>query len=199
MSLKIDQLMISSLPGPSISFSNRGIALLPPSRQFSSHLRSYSLKLTHVDEHGKAAMVDVGDKTDSNRTAVASGRIFVGDEIFAMIQSNSIKKGDVLAVARISGIMNAKKTSEIIPLCHNIPLNSLKVDTIMDEERKEVQVIATVKCGGKTGVEMEALVGVSSALLTIYDMCKAVSQEMIIKDVHLVRKTGGKTDYQRAK
>lgn len=142
-------------------------------------------------------MVDVGEKTDSHRIATASGRIFVGQQIMEMIKGNSMKKGDVLSVARISGIMAAKKTADIIPLCHNIPLNSIKVEARLDEERAEVQVVATVKCSGKTGVEMEALVAVSTALLTVYDMCKAVSQQMEIREVHLVQKSGGKSDYQR--
>lgn len=142
-------------------------------------------------------MVDVGDKEDSKRIATASGRIYVGDEILQMIKGNTMKKGDVLAVARISGIMNAKRTAELIPLCHNIPLHSVRVDAELDEERKEVKVVATVKCGGKTGVEMEALVAVSTALLTIYDMCKAVSQRMVIRDVQLEEKSGGKTDFRK--
>lgn len=142
-------------------------------------------------------MVDVGEKSSSHRIATAAGRIFVGREITAMIRSNSIKKGDVLTVARISGIMGAKRTAEIIPLCHNIPLNSVKVDTKLNEDTHEVEVVATVKCDGKTGIEMEALFAVSTALLTIYDMCKAVSQQMEIRAVHLVQKSGGKTNYQR--
>lgn len=173
-------------------FTNRSIELVSK-RFLSSH------QLTHVDEQGKASMVDVGGKRDSERTATASGRIFVGKEILEMIRANAIKKGDVLSVARISGIMGAKRTAEIIPLCHNIPLSSIKVDARLDEDRQEVEVWATVKCSGKTGVEMEALVAVSTALLTIYDMCKAVSQQMEIGSVRLVEKRGGKSDYQRAR
>lgn len=160
-------------------------------------VRLYSTKLTHVDGQGKAAMVDVGGKDASTRVATASGSIFVGGEILAMIKSNSIKKGDVLSVARISGIMGAKRTAEMIPLCHNIPLQSIKVDAVLDEARNTVEIVATVKCHGQTGVEMEALVAVTTALLTIYDMCKAVSQQMVIGEVCLVQKRGGKSDYQR--
>lgn len=156
-----------------------------------------SRHLTHVDEQGKASMVDVGEKLDTHRMATASGRIFVGAQILTMIKGNAIKKGDVLSVARISAIMGAKRTAEIIPLCHNIPLNSIKVDARLDEERQEVVVLATVKCSGKTGVEMEALFAVSTALLTIYDMCKAVSHDMAIREVQLEQKSGGKSDYQR--
>lgn len=160
-------------------------------------VRLYNTKLTHVDGQGKAAMVDVGGKDASTRVATASGSIFVGGEILAMIKSNSIKKGDVLSVARISGIMGAKRTAEMIPLCHNIPLQSIKVDAVLDEARNTVEIVATVKCHGQTGVEMEALVAVTTALLTIYDMCKAVSQQMVIGEVCLVQKRGGKSDYQR--
>lgn len=160
-------------------------------------VRLCSTKLTHVDGQGKAAMVDVGGKEASTRVATASGRIFVGGEILAMIKSNSIKKGDVLSVARISGIMGAKRTAEMIPLCHNIPLQSIKVDAVLHEARNTVEIVATVKCHGQTGVEMEALVAVTTALLTIYDMCKAVSQQMVIGEVCLVQKRGGKSDYQR--
>lgn len=160
-------------------------------------VRLCSTKLTHVDGQGKAAMVDVGGKDASTRVATASGSIFVGGEILAMIKSNSIKKGDVLSVARISGIMGAKRTAEMIPLCHNIPLQSIKVDAVLDEARNTVEIVATVKCHGQTGVEMEALVAVTTALLTIYDMCKAVSQQMVIGEVCLVQKRGGKSDYQR--
>lgn len=160
-------------------------------------VRLCSTKLTHVDGQGKAAMVDVGGKDASTRVATASGSIFVGGEILAMIKSNSVKKGDVLSVARISGIMGAKRTAEMIPLCHNIPLQSIKVDAVLDEARNTVEIVATVKCHGQTGVEMEALVAVTTALLTIYDMCKAVSQQMVIGEVCLVQKRGGKSDYQR--
>lgn len=163
---------------------------MTPGRHFSTHL-------THVDEHGKASMVDVGGKEPSTRIATAKGRIYVGEQIISMIKGNSIKKGDVLSVARISGIMGAKRTAEIIPLCHNIPLQSIKVEASLDESTQEVEIVAIVKCHGMTGVEMEALVAVSTALLTIYDMCKAVSQQMVIRDVCLVKKTGGKSDYQR--
>lgn len=142
-------------------------------------------------------MVDVGDKATTTRNAVAKGRIFVGEEIFELIRKNEIAKGDVLSIAKISGIINAKRTSEIIPLCHNIMLNSVNLETEMIEESKEIEITASVKCSGRTGVEMEALVAVSTAALTIYDMCKAVSHDMVIRDVHLVKKTGGKSDFHK--
>lgn len=147
--------------------------------------------LTHVDEAGSAHMVDVSSKSITSREATAKGRIHVGPEITRLIKENNIKKGDVLGVSKLAGILAAKKTSDLIPLCHNIPLNSINVTVALDEAKNEVMIEATVTCDGKTGVEMEALTAVSVSALTIYDMCKAVSKNMKIYDICLVRKTGG--------
>ena len=150
-------------------------------------------ELNHFDEKGAAIMVDVSEKNITERIAVASGKIFVGEEIFKIIQSGNSKKGDVLGVARIAGIMAAKKTSEIIPLCHPLPITHCKIDFELLEEENSVKVISTVKISGKTGVEMEALHSVSVTLLTIYDMCKAVSKNMEISNIRLESKSGGKS------
>lgn len=148
-------------------------------------------KLTHLDEHGNANMVDVGDKPDSQRIAVAGGRVFMKPETLQLIRDGNIKKGDVLTVARIAGIMAAKRTSELIPLCHPIALNKINVDLTLNEAEHSVDIIATAKTTGKTGVEMEALTAVSTAALTIYDMAKAVDREMRLSDIHLLEKRGG--------
>ena len=144
-------------------------------------------KLTHTDDKGKAVMVDVGNKTTQIRIAKASGHIILAPETIRLIEDNLLKKGDVLTVAQIAGISAAKKTSELIPLCHNIVLDSVRVDTILD--KTGVKVVSEVKCSGKTGVEMEALTAVSIALLTVYDMCKAVDKKMIIDNISLTEKT----------
>lgn len=143
-------------------------------------------KLTHTDDKGKAIMVDVGNKANQIRIAKASGHIILAPETIRLIKNNLLKKGDVLTVAQIAGISAAKKTSEIIPLCHNIVLDSVKVDAVVD--KTGVKVVSEVKCSGKTGVEMEALTSVSVALLTIYDMCKAVDKNMIINNTSLTEK-----------
>jgi cyclic pyranopterin phosphate synthase len=143
-------------------------------------------KLTHVDQKGKAIMVDVGDKEDQLRIARAAGHIRLEAETIRLIEDNLLKKGDVLAVAQVAGISAAKKTSELIPLCHNIVLNKISVDAIVD--KTGVYVVSEVKCTGKTGVEMEALIAVSTALLTVYDMCKAVDKNMIIDNINLIEK-----------
>lgn len=153
--------------------------------------------LTHVDKDGKAHMVDVGHKKPTTRVAVARATVYVGSEIAKLIKENSIAKGDVISVSQIAGIVAAKRTSEIIPLCHNIPLSSVNVKTELDMEHSVVNILSTVKCEGKTGVEMEALTAVSSAALTIYDMCKALSQDIIIRDIMLLKKSGGKVNYYR--
>lgn len=147
---------------------------------------------THFDEEGNAIMVDVSDKDITKRTAYARGTIQVNQEIIEHIKNNTVEKGDVLGVARIAGIMAAKKTSDMIPLCHILMITNVTVDFEIDEENNQIHTFATVKCKGKTGVEMEALHAVSVTLLTIYDMCKAISKEMEIKDIHLIKKTGGK-------
>ncbi len=144
-------------------------------------------KLTHIDKDGKARMVDVGHKPQQLRIAKAEGHITLQPETIRLIKENNMKKGDVLTVAEIAGIQGAKKTSELIPLCHPLQLTKVKVKASLDETG--VKVYAETKCIGQTGVEMEALTGVSVALLTVYDMCKAVDKKMIIDDTHLIEKT----------
>lgn len=151
--------------------------------------------LNHFDEKGAAIMVDVGAKPISERIAVASGKIFVSDEIFKLIESGTSKKGDILGVARIAGIMAAKKTGDIIPLCHPLQISHCAIDFNLLADESAVEAVATVKISAKTGVEMETLHAVSVALLTIYDMCKAVDKQMIISDIKLLKKLGGKTDF----
>ena len=149
--------------------------------------------LTHIDGSGNAVMVDVSEKNLTLREATASGKIFVGEEILAVITSGTAKKGDVLSVAQVAGIMAAKRTSELIPLCHPLPLShcSVKFEILTDEEA--IQVRSRVKTTWGTGVEMEALTAASVALLTIYDMCKALSKSMVIGEIRLEHKSGGKS------
>ncbi|XP_073994873.1 molybdenum cofactor synthesis 1 isoform X1 [Rhodnius prolixus] len=147
--------------------------------------------LTHIDREGKASMVDVGYKIETDRSATASGEILVGPEIFKLIENNLMKKGDVLTVAQLAGIMGAKKASELIPLCHNIILNHVDINLKLDNEKHSIFITCTVRCKGKTGVEIEALTGVSIAALTVYDMCKSVSHKMVIKNILLIKKSGG--------
>ena len=152
--------------------------------------------LTHFDKKGNAIMVDVSDKPATARVAVATGKIYVCQEIFERIQKHEIAKGDVLGVARLAGIMATKRTSELIPLCHPLPLTKCEVNFELKEIENTLYYIAVTclaKTDGKTGVEMEALTGVQIALLTIYDMCKAVDKSMVITDVHLLSKSGGKS------
>ena len=151
------------------------------------------MELTHLDKNGNAIMVDVSEKEVTHRIATACGKIMVSQEILASIKENTTKKGDVLAVARVAGIMAAKRTSELIPLCHLLMLTKCTIDFTINEEDKYIEAICTVKTDGKTGVEMEALTGVQIALLTIYDMCKAIDKKMVITDVHLLSKSGGKS------
>ena len=148
---------------------------------------------THFDQNGNAIMVDVTAKADTERIAVATGYIQVNEEVFNAIQNQTAKKGDVLGVARIAGIMGTKKTAELIPLCHILNLSKVEVEFICHDETCEIEVRCTAKTTGKTGVEMEALTGVNVTLLTIYDMCKAVDKGMEINEVHLLRKSGGKS------
>jgi cyclic pyranopterin monophosphate synthase len=143
-------------------------------------------KLSHIDIKGKAIMVDVGDKDIQQRIARASGHIHLAPETIKLIEDNLLKKGDVLAVSQIAGISAAKRTSELIPLCHNIVLDKVNVEAMVDSTG--VKVVSEVKCTGKTGVEMEALAAVSVALLTVYDMCKAVDKNMIIDNINLTEK-----------
>lgn len=156
-----------------------------------------SSHLTHIDEKGKARMVDVDSKNSSKRFASAKATVYVGPEILNLIRSNEIKKGDVLSVAQLAGIISAKRTAEFIPLCHNIPLSSVDVCAEIDATTSEILIVSKVKCEGKTGVEMEALVAASIAALTVYDMCKAVSHDIIIKEIKLMEKSGGKNDFRR--
>ncbi len=146
---------------------------------------------THFNDQGRAKMVDVGDKHISRRTAVASGRVLVNEHTFSLIQSGGMKKGDVLTVAQIAGIMGAKHTPDIIPMCHPILIDGINLELHLDEMRKSVEITATVTCDGRTGVEMEALTAVSTAALTVYDMCKAVQKDITITDIRLIQKTGG--------
>lgn len=156
------------------------------------------MELNHFDEQGRAVMVDVSGKAETERVAVAEGKIYVNEEVFARIRSGSVEKGDVLGIARVAGIMATKRTSDIIPLCHPLMLTKSAVDFSLNEEEHSVTATCTAKLVGKTGVEMEALMGVSAALLTIYDMCKALDKSMEISEVHLVKKTGGKSGaYER--
>ena len=152
-----------------------------------------SNKLTHVDEHGRARMVDVGHKPDSERIAVARGEIHMKQETLDMIRAGQIKKGDVLTVAQIAGITASKRTSELIPLCHPLPLTKVDVDLALDDSLPGVVITATAKTIGKTGVEMEALTAVSIAALTIYDMAKAAEKTMRIQNIRLVEKHGGQS------
>ena len=138
---------------------------------------------THFNDQGRAKMVDVGEKPPTRRTAVAGARVFVSPETFELIRSGGMKKGDVLTVAQIAGVMGAKRTPELIPMCHPILVDGIDLKLSLDEERRAVEIRASVSCDGRTGVEMEAL--------TVYDMCKAVQKDMIITDVRLLEKTGG--------
>ena len=146
---------------------------------------------THFNEQGRAKMVDVGEKPPTRRTATAGARVLVSPETFALIRSGGMKKGDVLTVAQIAGVMGAKRTPELIPMCHPILIDGIDLDLSLDEERCSVEIRASVSCGGRTGVEMEALTAASVAALTVYDMCKAVQKDMVITDIRLLDKTGG--------
>ena len=153
---------------------------------------------THFNEQGRAKMVVVGDKPISQRTAVAAGRVLVNRQTFDLIRSGGMKKGDVLTVAQIAGVMGAKRTPDIIPMCHPILMDGINLELELDPERCSVEIRAAVTCDGRTGVEMEALTAVSTAALTVYDMCKAVQKDMVITDIRLIRKTGGvHGDYSR--
>ena len=157
------------------------------------------MKLSHVDESGHARMVDVGGKPDSERTAVAEGRVRMTREAFDLVTAQAIAKGDVLAVAEVAGVMAAKRTGELIPLCHPLGLDLVTVETGLDPDLPGVRVVATAKVTGRTGVEMEALTAVSVACLTVYDMVKAVDRTMVIEQVRLVSKTGGtRGDWRRS-
>ncbi|KAM6355198.1 molybdenum cofactor biosynthesis protein 1 isoform 2-T2 [Podargus strigoides] len=169
-------------------------------RDLGSHTKvpCASDNLTHTDEEGRATMVDVGGKPDSRRIAVAVAVVCLGEKAFGMVRQNQMKKGDVLAVAQIAGIQGAKLTSQLIPLCHNIPLNHVEVSLSLDEARFAVVIRSSCQTWGRTGVEMEALTAASLAALTVYDMCKAVTHDIVIEEVKLLSKTGGQRgDFSR--
>ena len=148
-------------------------------------------EFTHFNDQGRARMVDVGEKPVSTRTALAAGRVLVNRETFEKIRSGGVKKGDVLTVAQVAGIMGAKRTPELIPMCHPVQISGVDLALRLDEERCSVEIEASVSCDGRTGVEMEALTAVSAAALTVYDMCKAIQKDMTIEDIRLLRKSGG--------
>ena len=149
------------------------------------------MDFTHFNDQGRAKMVDVGEKPPSRRTATAAARVLVNENTFALIRSGGMKKGDVLTVAQIAGVMGAKRTPDLIPMCHPILMDGIDLSLRLDEQRCAVEIQATVSCDGRTGVEMEALTAVSTAALTVYDMCKAVQKDMVITDIRLIKKTGG--------
>ena len=151
------------------------------------------MEFTHFDEQGNARMVDVSGKDITHRVAVAEGTISVSREVMDAIKGNNVKKGDVLTVAQVAGIMGTKRTPDLIPMCHPLSLTNAEVTYEVDDENCEIKAVCRAVTDGKTGVEMEALTGVSIALLTIYDMCKAIDKRMVIKDIHLVSKEGGKS------
>lgn len=146
---------------------------------------------THFNDQGRAKMVDVGEKPLSRRSATAAGRVLVNRQTFECIRSGGMKKGDVLTVAQVAGVMGAKRTPDIIPMCHPILMDGIDLKLSLDEQRLSVEIQATVTCDGRTGVEMEALTAVSTAALTVYDMCKAVQKDMVITDIRLLKKSGG--------
>ena len=146
---------------------------------------------THFNDQGRARMVDVGEKPITTRTAVAAARVLVNEHTFELIRTGGMKKGDVLGTAQIGGLMGAKNTPHIIPMCHPILIDGINLELHLDEGRQSVEIQATVSCDGRTGVEMEALTAVSVAALTVYDMCKAVQKDMVITDIRLIKKTGG--------
>jgi len=153
---------------------------------------------THFDDRGNARMVDVGNKAETRRQAVAAGRVLVNRMTFELIRTGGVKKGDVLTVAQVAGIMGAKRTSDVIPMCHPITLSGIDLELSLNEEMLSVDIIATVSCTGATGVEMEAMTAVSIAALTVYDMCKAVQRDMVIDDIRLMKKSGGQSgDFER--
>jgi len=151
------------------------------------------MELTHFNDEGRARMVDVSAKDVTLRTATAMGRVVLNPETFALVESGKMKKGDVLAVAQVAGIMAAKKTWELIPMCHPIALTGVDISFRLDREHSTIEIQATTRCKGETGVEMEALTAASAAALTIYDMCKAVQRDITIEQICLLQKSGGKS------
>ena len=150
-------------------------------------------ELTHLDAQGQAHMVDVGAKAETEREAIAAGRVLMQPATLSLLRAGNLPKGDVLGTARVAGIMAAKRTSELIPLCHPLLLTKVSVEFEFDENASAVEIMAKVRCRGQTGVEMEALIAVSVAALTIYDMAKAVERGMVISDIRLLEKRGGKS------
>lgn len=150
-------------------------------------------EFSHFNEQGRARMVDVSEKKETARTAIAAGEVLVNQETFDLIKSGGIAKGDVLGTAQIGGIMGAKHTPDLIPMCHPIMVSGIDIEFNLNEEKLSVEILATAKCTGATGVEMEAMTAVSVAALTVYDMCKAVQKDMVISNIRLLKKTGGKS------
>ncbi len=159
--------------------------------ELTDFIMEHAEDFTHFNTQGRARMVDVGEKAPTRRTAVAAARVLVNAETFRLIQTGGMKKGDVLTVAQIAGVMGAKRTPELIPMCHPILMDGVDMRLTLDEERQSVEIEAAVSCQGRTGVEMEALTAAAIAALTVYDMCKAVQKDMVIADVRLVSKAGG--------
>lgn len=152
---------------------------------------------THFNDEGRARMVNVGEKAPSIRTATAAATVLVNEETFGLIKTGGMKKGDVLTVAQVAGIMGSKRTPDIIPMCHPVVIDGADISLSLNEENHSVEIRATISCDGRTGVEMEALTAASVAALTVYDMCKAVQRDIVISDIHLLSKTGGvHGDYQ---
>jgi len=184
-----------------VTHSQASAAALP-SPSFTSALSSQTSRpvdasLSHVSDLGRVKMVDVGEKSETLRVAVASGRVQLSSTAFQLVAENRLMKGDVLSTSQLAGIMAAKQTSQLIPLCHHILLTSVDMTVTLDPGSLSVVIECTVKSHGQTGAEMESLTGVSVAALTIYDMCKSVSHDIIISDIQLVSKTGGKSDFHR--
>ena len=192
--MPLAQLRLRALLKPSQS-KPYGFASSPKGESFIKVKIMSETKLSHFDASGSAVMVDVSEKPATARQAVARGIITMNAAAFAAVRDGTAQKGDVLGVARIAGIMAAKRTSELIPLCHPLPLSKLTVDFHLLPEQQAVEAVCTARTIGVTGVEMEALTGVSAALLTIYDMCKAVDKGMEMGEIHLVEKTGGKSGH----
>ena len=156
-------------------------------------------KLSHINSKGKAEMVDVSEKEISTRTAEAYAEVKASDEVFNAIKNNTVKKGDVLSIAKFAGIQAAKKTSDLIPLCHNIFISKIDVELKLNSKKKTVEITSFAKTTAQTGIEMEALTAVSVAALTVYDMCKAIDKSMVISEIKLLSKTGGKSGNYRRK
>ena len=192
--MPLAQLRLRALLKPSQS-KPYGFASSPKRESFIKVKIMSETKLSHFDASGSAVMVDVSEKPITARQAVARGIITMNAAAFAAVRDGTAQKGDVLGVARIAGIMAAKRTSELFPLCHPLPLSKLTVDFHLLPEQQAVEAVCTARTIGVTGVEMEALTGVSAALLTIYDMCKAVDKGMELGEIHLVEKTGGKSGH----